>query len=52
MSNNSTYARGYLDGYTDAEKHYKNLCTLCGTGGIVSWLCITCKEENPHWMGS
>lgn len=45
------YSKGYLEGYTDAEKHYTNKCTLCGTGGIVSWLCNTCKEENPRWMG-
>jgi len=45
------FARGYLEGYSDAEKHYTNLCTLCGIGGTVSWLCITCKEENPRWMG-
>lgn len=45
------YAQGYLGGYTDAENHYTNLCTLCGTGGTVSWLCNECKEENPHWMG-
>ena len=51
MSNNSEFARGYLEGYSDAEKHYKNLCTLCGIGGTVSWLCNTCKEENPRWMG-
>ena len=45
------FARGYLEGYSDAEKHYTNLCTLCGTGGTISWLCNTCKEENPRWMG-
>ena len=46
------YAKGREDGYSDAENHYKNLCTLCGTGGIISWLCNTCKEENPRWMGN
>jgi hypothetical protein len=46
------YADGYLDGYTDAEKHYRNKCVLCGIGGISSsWLCMPCKEENPHWIG-
>jgi hypothetical protein len=46
------YSQGYLDGYSDAEKHYTNRCILCGTGGITSpSLCISCKEENPHWMG-
>ena len=43
-------AKGYLDGYTDAEKHYTNRCINCGTGGISSpWLCIPCKEQNPDW---
>jgi hypothetical protein len=46
------YAKGYLDGYTDAEKHYTNRCINCGTGGISSpWLCIPCKEQNPDWNG-
>jgi hypothetical protein len=45
-------AQGYLDGYSDAEKHYTNRCILCGTGGIASpSLCIPCKEEHPYWMG-
>jgi len=45
-------AKGYLDGYTDAEKHYTNRCINCGTGGISSpWLCIPCKEQNPDWNG-
>lgn len=52
MSNDSEYLRGYLNGYSDAEKHYTNACTLCGTGGISStWLCISCKEQNPDWNG-
>ena len=46
------FARGYLEGYSDAEKHYTNKCTLCGTGGTVSWACNECKKDNPHWMGS
>lgn len=46
------YKDGYLDGYSDAEKHYTNACTLCGTGGISStWLCIPCKEQKPYWTG-
>lgn len=44
-------AQAYLEGYSDAEKHYTNKCILCGTGGTVSWLCNECKEENPHWRG-
>jgi hypothetical protein len=47
----AAYAKAYLDGYSDAEKHYTNKCTLCGTGGTVSWLCNECKKENPHWIG-
>ena len=48
----AAHAQGYLDGYSDAEKHYTNRCILCGTGGISSpSLCIPCKEENPYWMG-
>jgi hypothetical protein len=45
--------KGYLDGYSDAEKHYTNKCTLCGIGGISSTLlCNECKEEIIIGMGS
>ena len=48
----SEYAKGYLDGYTDAQTHYTKTCIICGTGGISStWLCIPCKEENPDCNG-
>ena len=46
MSDNPEYAQGYLEGYSDAEKHYTNKCILCGTGGTVSWLCNECKDKD------
>ena len=39
----AAFARGYLDGYSDAEKHYTNTCTLCGVGGASASLCLECK---------
>jgi hypothetical protein len=41
------YAQGYLDGYSDAEKHYTNTCTLCGVGGASASLCLECKWRVP-----
>jgi hypothetical protein len=47
MSNNPNYARGYLDGYSDAEKHYTSVCDICGTPGIreTAKLCLECESE-------
>ena len=47
----AAYARGYLEGYSDAEKHYTNKCTLCGIGGTPASLCLECKKDHPYWMG-
>ena len=47
----AAYARGYLEGYSDAEKHYTNKCTLCGVGGTTASLCLECKKGHPYWMG-
>jgi hypothetical protein len=47
----AAYAQGYLAGYSDAEKHYTNKCTLCGVGGTPASLCIECKKDHPYWRG-
>ena len=40
------YSQGYIEGYADAEKHYTNICIICGTGGTISpLLCLKCREH-------
>jgi hypothetical protein len=38
------YNKGYLDGYSDAEKEFMNPCLMCGYDEFSTYVCDECKE--------